>query len=65
LKANMKRNTQAMSIRSASFDQDQQIFCASCVRWEAERARIVAESLLSGAQVSEVARKHGAARWQI
>jgi transposase-like protein len=54
-----------MSIRSASFDQDQQIFCASCVRWEAERARIVAESLLSGAQVSEVARKHGAARWQI
>ena len=35
------------------------------VRSEAERARIVAESLLPGAQVSEVARKHGAARWQI
>lgn len=28
------------------------------VRSEAERARIVAESLLPGAQVSEVARKH-------
>jgi len=37
---------------------------AACV-WEAERARIVAESLLPGAQVSEVARKHGATRWQI
>lgn len=35
------------------------------VRSEAERARIVAESLLLGAQVSEVARKHGATRWQI
>ncbi|MGR4932770.1 transposase [Bradyrhizobium sp. CAR08] len=35
------------------------------VRSEAERARIVGESLLSGAQVSEVARKHGATRWQI
>src|SRR4029450_4222463 len=34
------------------------------VRSEAERARIVAESLLPGAQVSEVARKHGATRWQ-
>ncbi|WOH63861.1 IS66-like element accessory protein TnpA [Bradyrhizobium sp. BWA-3-5] len=32
---------------------------------EAERARIVAESLLPGAQVSEVARRHGATRWQI
>ncbi|MCK1590182.1 transposase, partial [Bradyrhizobium sp. 169] len=32
------------------------------VRSEAERARIVAESLLPGAQVSEVARKHGATR---
>ncbi|WP_256470585.1 MULTISPECIES: transposase [unclassified Bradyrhizobium] len=31
------------------------------VRSEAERARIVAESLPPGAQVSEVARKHGAA----
>ncbi|MGY4601278.1 transposase [Bradyrhizobium sp. GM22.5] len=37
----------------------------SRVRSEAERARIVAESLLPGAQVSEVARKHGATRWQI
>ncbi|WP_426411729.1 transposase [Bradyrhizobium ganzhouense] len=35
------------------------------VRSEAERARIVAESLLPGAQVSEVARKHGGTRWQI
>lgn len=35
------------------------------MRSEAERARIVAESLLTGAQVSEVARKHGATRWQI
>ena len=32
------------------------------VRSEAERARIAAESLLPGAQV---ARKHGATRWQI
>jgi transposase len=35
------------------------------VRSEAERARIAAESLLPGARVSEVARKHGATRWQI
>lgn len=35
------------------------------VRSQDERARIVAESLLPGAQVSEVARKHGATRWQI
>ena len=35
------------------------------VRSEAERARIAAESLLPGAQVSEVARKHGATRWQV
>jgi transposase len=35
------------------------------LRSEAEKARIVAESLLPGAQVSEVARKHGATRWQI
>lgn len=34
-------------------------------RSEAERARIVAESLAPGAQVTEVARKHGATRWQI
>lgn len=35
------------------------------VRSEAERARIVAESLLPAAQVSEVARKHGVTRWQV
>ena len=35
------------------------------VRSEAEKARIVAESLMPGAQVSEVARKHGATRWQV
>ncbi|WP_371740344.1 transposase [Bradyrhizobium sp. LCT2] len=35
------------------------------VRSDAERARTAAESLLPGAQVSEVARKHGATRWQI
>jgi transposase len=34
-------------------------------RSEAERARMVAESLLPGAQVAEVARRHGATRWQI
>nr|WP_247285978.1 MULTISPECIES: transposase [unclassified Bradyrhizobium] len=34
------------------------------LRSEAERARIVAESR-PGAQVSEVARKHGATRWQL
>jgi transposase len=35
------------------------------VRSAAERARIVAESLMPGAQVSEVARKYGATRWQV
>ncbi|MEY9104531.1 transposase [Bradyrhizobium yuanmingense] len=35
------------------------------MRSEAEKARIAAESLLPGAQISEVARKHGAIRWQI
>ncbi|UWU83314.1 IS66 family insertion sequence element accessory protein TnpB [Bradyrhizobium yuanmingense] len=35
------------------------------VRSGAEGARIVAESLLPGAQVSEVARKYGTTRWQI
>ena len=35
------------------------------MRSEAERARIVAESLTPGSQVSEVARRHGATRWQI
>ncbi|WP_420965413.1 transposase [Bradyrhizobium sp. B120] len=35
------------------------------VRSEAERTRIVAESLLPGAEMSEVARKYGATRWQI
>ncbi|WP_049769322.1 transposase [Nitrobacter hamburgensis] len=34
-------------------------------RSEAEKARIVAESLMPGAQVSEVARQHGAMRWQV
>ena len=32
---------------------------------EAERARIAAESLVRGAKVADVARRHGAARWQI
>ncbi|WP_271498271.1 transposase [Bradyrhizobium sp. CCBAU 11357] len=35
------------------------------VRSGAERARIVAESLLPGAQLSEVAREYGRTRWQI
>ena len=35
------------------------------VRSEAERARIAAESLMPGMQVTEVARKHGATRWQV
>ena len=35
------------------------------VRSAAEKARIVVESLMPGAQVSEVARKHGATRWQV
>lgn len=35
-------------------------------RWtEAEKARIVVESLVSGARVAEVARRHGTTRWQI
>jgi transposase len=34
-------------------------------RSEAEKARIVAESLMPGARVSEVARQHGATRWQV
>lgn len=34
-------------------------------RSESEKARIVAESLLPGARVSDVARKHGATRWQV
>jgi len=32
---------------------------------EAEKARIVLESLLPGARVAEVARRHGTTRWQI
>jgi len=32
---------------------------------EAEKARIVVESLLPGARVAEVARRHGTTRWQI
>jgi transposase len=35
------------------------------VRSEAEKARIAAESLVPGMQVTEVARKHGATRWQV
>lgn len=34
-------------------------------RSEAERRRIAAESLMPGASVAEVARRHGATRWQI
>ena len=35
------------------------------MRTAAEKARIVAESLLPGASVAEVARKQGTSRWQI
>ncbi|QEL26626.1 transposase [Bosea sp. F3-2] len=35
------------------------------VRSASEKARIAAESLMPGAQVSAIARKHGATRWQI
>jgi transposase len=34
-------------------------------RTKAERARIAAESLIPGAKVADVARKHGTTRWQI
>ena len=34
-------------------------------RSDAEKVRIVAESLLPGARISDVARKHGATRWQV
>ena len=34
-------------------------------RTEAERARIAAESLIPGVRISDVARKHGATRWQV
>lgn len=35
------------------------------LRSEAERARIAAESLVPGARVSDVARRHGVTRWQV
>lgn len=34
-------------------------------RSQAEKARIVAESLMPGVRVAEVARKYGATRWQV
>jgi transposase len=34
-------------------------------RTKAERARIAAESMMPGATVADVARKHGTTRWQI
>jgi transposase len=36
-------------------------------RWrtKAERARIAAESLVPGASVADVARRHGTTRWQV
>jgi transposase len=34
-------------------------------RSDAEKARIVAESLIPGVRVAEVARQHGTTRWQI
>ena len=34
-------------------------------RTQAEKARIVAESLMPGARVADVARKYGATRWQV
>ena len=35
------------------------------LRTEAERARIAAESMMPGVKVVDVARKHGATRWQV
>ena len=35
------------------------------MRSEAERARIAAESLVPGARVADVARRHGVTRWQV
>jgi transposase len=34
-------------------------------RTKAERARIAAESMMSGVAVADVARKHGTTRWQV
>jgi transposase len=35
------------------------------LRSEAERARIAAESLVPGAKVADIARRHGVTRWQV
>ena len=35
------------------------------LRSEAERARIGAESLVPGAKVADIARRHGVTRWQV
>jgi transposase len=35
------------------------------MRSEAERARIAVESLVPGAKVADVARRHGVTRWQV
>jgi transposase len=35
------------------------------LRTEEERARIAAESMMPGAKVADVARRHGVTRWQV
>ncbi len=39
--------------------------CGRRRRTKAERARIAAESLVPGASVADVARRHGTTRWQV